>query len=82
MEIRKKIIEILAANSGIESAINYLENNDDLTQLNMNSISFIKTVVELEREFDFEFEDEALDYNKYKSLNLLCDYVKKLMRTS
>lgn len=48
----------------------------------MNSISFISMVVKLEAEFGFEFEDEALDYNKFTSLNLLCNYVEDMMRVN
>lgn len=80
MELREKIIEIISANSEMDNANQYLHENDDLTKLGMNSISFIKMVVEIEGEFGFEFEDEALDYNKFTSLNLLCDYVKEMMR--
>jgi len=79
MEIREKIIKILSAHCDKENVYQYLHENDDLTQLGMNSISFIKMVVALEIEFDFEFEDEALDYNKFTSLNLLCSYVDEMM---
>ena len=80
MEIREKIIKILSAYSEKENVYQYLHENDDLTQLGMNSITFIKMIVVLECEFDFEFEDDALDYNKFTSLNLLCDYVEEMMR--
>lgn len=80
MNIREKIIEILSSNSDIDNTIQYLHRNDDLTQLEMNSISFIKTVIMLESEFGFVFDDEALDYNKFTSLNLLCDYVEHMIK--
>ena len=80
MDLREKIIEIISTNCEMENVNQYLNENDDLTKLGMNSISFIKMIVEMEKEFDFEFEDEALDYNKFTSMNLLCDYVKEMMR--
>ena len=80
MEIREKIIKILSAHSEKENVYQYLHESDDLTQLGMNSITFIKMIVVLECEFDFEFEDDVLDYNKFTSLNLLCDYVEEMMR--
>ena len=79
MGIKEKIIDILSNHSDFENVNHYLHNNDDLTQLGMNSISFIKMVVALESEFGFEFEDEALDYNKFTSLNILCDYIKNML---
>ena len=79
MEIREKIIEILSYHSEMDNVIQYLHENDDLTKLGMNSLSFIKMVVTLESEFSFEFEDEALDYNKFTSMDLLCNYVTNQM---
>lgn len=80
MEMREKVIDILSVHSNLENANQYLHENDDLSKLRMNSILFIKMVVTLESEFCFEFEDEALDYNKFTSLNLLCNYVEEQMR--
>ena len=80
MGIREKIIEILAVHSDMENVNKYFHENDNLNKLRMNSISFIKMVIDLEREFNFEFEDEALNYSKFTSLNLLCDYVEEQMR--
>ena len=75
-----QIIDILSVHSDLENANQYLHENDDLNKLNMNSISFIKMVVAIESEFNFEFEDEALDYNRFTSLNSLCNYVEEQMR--
>lgn len=80
MEIRRKIVEIMVAHSNVNNAKEYLNTEDDLTKLGMNSISYIKTVVALESEFGFEFDDEALDYNKFTSLESLCGYVEQQMQ--
>ena len=80
MEIKEKIIEILSAHSEMENAYQYLQENDDLNRLDMNSISFIKMVVDMEREFGFEFEDEALNYNKFTSFSQLYKYVDDQMK--
>lgn len=82
MEVREKIIKILSAHSDKENVYQYLHKSDDLTQLGMNSITFIKMIIVLESEFDFEFEDDALDHNKFTSLNLLCDYVEEMMKNN
>jgi len=80
MELKQKVIDILSVHSNLENVNQYLQENDDLTKLNMNSISFIKMIIDLESEFNFEFEDEALDYNKFSSLELLCNYVIDQMK--
>jgi len=80
MIIKEKIIDIISLYSDLENVKQYLHENDDLTKLGVNSISFIKMVVALENEFNFEFEDEALDYNKFKSLNMLHNYVENQMK--
>ena len=76
MEIKEKIIEILAENSDIENIDKYLNENNNLFELEMDSISFIKTVIDLEREFNIEFEDIMLDYRKLPSLDSICEYVE------
>ena len=76
----EKNIEILSAHSELENAYQYLQENDNLNRLDMNSISFIKMIIDIEREFGFEFEDEALDYNKFTSLTLLLKYIEDQMR--
>lgn len=52
-----------------------LKNQDNLLNLGMNSIIFIEIVVNLERKFNIEFEDEMLDYSKFNSLSSICNYI-------
>ena len=77
MNTKEHIIEIIARLMEDESVKEQLKHNDDLTQLKINSINFIRLVVELEDFFEVEFEDDALDYTKYLSLNELCNYLEK-----
>jgi len=76
MAVLDKIINIIKVYTDYEDVESYFADNDDLTVLGMNSISFIKLVVAIEEEFHFEFEDEDLDYSRFTSLNLLCKYVE------
>lgn len=80
MNIKEKIINIITSVCEKESVREYLEKNDDLTQLYINSIVFIKIVVELENAFEIEFEDAELDFKRFKSLTTLSDYVEKLVQ--
>lgn len=80
MSNKDKIIEIISATLEDESVKEMLENNNDLSQLQINSISFIKIVVELENEFDIEFSDEALDYSRFSTSENLCEYIEEMLR--
>jgi len=79
MDVKSKIIRIIVENSENDMIEEYLQANDDLSKIGFNSISFIKTVVDIENEFDIEFEDEALDYSLFLSLENLCKYVKNMI---
>ncbi len=80
MDIKKSLMESICEYCDMENINTYLQCNDDLTKLGMNSISFIKLVVNLENKFNIEFDDENLDYNKFTSLIALCDYIKEKLK--
>jgi acyl carrier protein len=42
----------------------------------MDSVTFIKIVVALEAEFDFEFDDEMLLITKFPTIKTMIDYVE------
>lgn len=50
--------------------------SDKIESLGINSISFIKIVVQIESEFGFEFEDDDLNYNVFQTLKDLTVYIK------
>lgn len=77
--MKEKVIEIIAQHSEMESVTEYLQNNDDLSPLGINSIDFIKMVIDFETEFDIVFDDDALSYANFLSLQVLCDYIKQLV---
>ena len=79
MKIKNQIINILCRylENVTEDEIQNNENN--LLRLGINSIVFIKLVVEIEKEFDIEFDDEMLDYTQFNSLGMLCAYVEKCL---
>ena len=47
----------------------------EISDLGLDSISFIKVVVTLEETFGFEFDDEKLSFNSFETLQNLLDYV-------
>ena len=70
--IKTNVIRIVKEN------INSLE--DDffdikLGELAIESVEFIRLVVEFEDFFGFEFDDEDLDYNRFIYFQDICDYI-------
>ncbi len=76
-DIRAQLAQIIADNLEGEETLEQLKENDDLTQLEINSILFIKIIVSIENQFNIEFDDEALDYSKFVSMENLIYYVQE-----
>lgn len=55
---------------------NEINLDDRFEEVGINSISFIKFIVELEKEFRFKFEYEELDVNKYETLRDIVLFIK------
>lgn len=72
-----KVIETLLKFGELSILPDEIGLDSKLVDLNLNSISFIKMVVALESEFDFEFEDNFLDLNKFPKINNLLEYIEK-----
>lgn len=71
--MEETIFEFIKENvkeTGIELQI------DSVTSESLDSITFVKMVVALETEFDFEFGDEMLSVAKFETIGQLVEYVK------
>lgn len=74
-ETRKEVIEILkllVAHTDVEE---YFSKNDEMTGLDLDSITFIKMIVMLEEKFQFEFDDEMLFSTYFDTLQKLTEYI-------
>ena len=49
---------------------------DTVVSETIDSITFVKMVVALETEFNFEFDDEMLSFSNFETIGQLVDYVK------
>jgi acyl carrier protein len=76
-DIRALLAKIIADNLEGEETLEQLKENDDLTELEINSILFIKIIIGIENQFNIEFDDEALDYSKFVSMESLVHYVQE-----
>lgn len=71
MDVRKKIIEILSHYGDMMEG--------DFRDNGINSIEFIKIVVDLEEELNIEVDDGMLDVDKISSLDALCEVLERLV---
>lgn len=59
-----------------------IKEEDNLSQSDIDSITFIKIVVALESEFDFEFDDEMLLITKFPTVKTMIEYVESMANTN
>ena len=49
---------------------------NDFHSLGIDSLTFIKKIVEIENEFDIEFSDEELNYDMFNTFAELCKIIE------
>ncbi|MBC8560728.1 non-ribosomal peptide synthetase [Fumia xinanensis] len=72
----KRIIDIISLIGGLVISDDDIQNKD-LVSLGINSIQFIKIIVEIEDIFDIRFDDEYLEYRKFENLRAFINYVNR-----
>ena len=73
--IQKRVFDVIIANLG-EKVTDNVSLDMDFNSIGLDSITFIKTVVALEREFNFEFDDEMLLITKFPTVKSMVEYVE------
>lgn len=75
-EICEKLKEIVLRNIDREQLPDErLDFDVDLKTIGIKSIQFMKLIVAIEQEFDFEFDDEGLLAENYYCLNDIAAYI-------
>lgn len=77
--ITKKIFEVIIAN--LKSKTDNISVDTELSSIGIDSLTFIKLVVALECEFDFEFDDEKLVIKEFQTIKSLINYTEKKVTT-
>lgn len=77
---QKKILGVLQASID-EKIVNGISLDADFSSVGMDSISFIKIVVALECEFNFEFDDERLLIDAFPTIKSMIEYVDAKIKT-
>lgn len=74
--IKDIIVNIISKNV-VETGEEIIELNmdDKLIDIGLNSLSYVKSIVEIENEFGFEFDDEDLDFREIESIKDIYDKI-------
>lgn len=67
---------LILAEELIENVTEPITMDENLENIGFNSLIFVKLVVSIEDTFQFTFDDEMLDYNRYKTLQDISDYIQ------
>lgn len=78
--IKAKIRDILDHMNILSIPINDLENDDYLLNYGLRSINIVLFIKSLEQKFGFEFSDDDMILNNFKSINEIERLVKNYMK--
>ena len=70
--MKKKILSCIQESVKEESIV---LQSDSILAESIDSLTFVKMIVALEREFEFEFEDEMLSVSKIEKIEDLKNYL-------
>jgi len=76
--MEQRIKEIISGHVDIAINIDAIKNGDPLEILGVNSINFIRIVIDIESEFGISFDVDYLGYDTYNDISSLVDYAKSL----
>lgn len=74
-DIQKRAFEVIILNLK-EKSLDNVSFDTDFSSVGLDSITFITTIVALEGEFDFEFDDEMLLITKFPTIRSMVEYVE------
>jgi acyl carrier protein len=75
-EIKLKLQDIIQKNMQIAGvSLEDFDLEDAIAAIGINSIGFVRIVVAIETEFDFEFDDDYLDPTRLQSINDIIEYI-------
>ncbi len=75
--IEKKVVQILENNGKIKNIDTKKLDEITFSDLGVNSLNFIKIIVELEDAFDIEFDDNQINYELLGNIHDLCKIIER-----
>ncbi|WP_379133798.1 acyl carrier protein [Paenibacillus sp. sgz500958] len=75
-DVKERVMAMLRDNLGEESGgLDQIGPDDNLAELGVNSITFIRLVLAAELEFGLSWDDEELDYANFSTINNIIEYI-------
>jgi acyl carrier protein len=79
-EIEAKIRKIITESVKTKVPVENIGLDDSLADFGINSMNFIKLIVEIENEFGFVFNNDTLRFENLNTINKLIDCINSLMK--
>jgi len=76
MDVESRLLKILREKLEVSEAVD-IKPEYSLQTLDINSVSFVKLVVEIEKEFGFEFQDDSIDMSKLSTVKNLIEFIEE-----
>lgn len=72
--------EILKKNVNLTEPMENIKNDDILFNYGMNSMAFVKVVVDIEKSYGFEFETDVMLAKNFQSVNDFITYIQQQLQ--
>ncbi len=82
MKYQDEIIEIIKNNINITEKIDDIELNTPLLNIGVGSLSFVRFIIEIEKQFDIEFPEDKLVITECGTIEKLCHTIIDIKRES
>lgn len=79
MDLRNIVLELVSSHVDIAFDINQVKDDDTLEQLGVNSINFIRVIIELEMTYNVQFDVDYLGTEVFENIGKFVEYVEKLV---
>ena len=79
MSFRDTILELISSHVDIAFDITQVREDDTLELLGVNSINFIRVIIEIEMRYNVQFDVDYLGTEAFVDFNAFLDYVDKLV---
>lgn len=76
-KIEEKVKEILSETVDLEIPVEQITTETDLMDLGVGSLSFIRLIVSIETEFQFQLDLEQIDFNNFKTFGDLITCIER-----
>lgn len=82
MDVKQQLKEIIKYHIEDKQSLCQLSDDDSISMLQINSLIFMKIIIDIEDKYEIEFDFDKLDINNFRTINNLYKYiVEKIERT-